>query len=75
MSGQAMSQHGANAVALTAAPVSIWVHAPEVVTVIVGILGCLWYSIIITEKILSWVKKKEAEENPEVPERPEIKHH
>ena len=49
--------HGMNAIALTAPAATMWAHAPEVVTVIVGGLGCVWYAILITEKILYWVGK------------------
>lgn len=69
------AQHGFNAIAISAAPVTIWVHAPEIVTVVAGVLGAVWYLIIITEKILGWINKEKPEDPDDPPEIPHSHKH
>lgn len=47
-------QHTVNAAVVAAPVASLWAHFPEVITVTLGILGIVYYSIVIGEKIAGW---------------------
>ena len=49
--------HTMNTVAFVAAPVSFWVHAAPIVTVLAGLAGLVWYAVLFTEKFLQWRRK------------------
>lgn len=49
--------HTMNTVALAAAPVSFWVHAAPIVTVIAGVAGIIWYTVLFVEKFQEWRRK------------------
>lgn len=50
----AIAHHAANAAAVVFPVASVVLHLPEIVTVVVGILGIVWYAILIGEKIAGW---------------------
>lgn len=50
----ALAHHAANAAAVVIPVASVTFHLPEVITVLVGILGIIWYAILIGEKIARW---------------------
>ena len=52
-----LAHHAANAAAVAFPVASVVLHLPEIVTVVVGILGIVWYGILIGEKIMGWVKQ------------------
>lgn len=49
-----IAHHAANVAAIAFPMASVVLHLPEVVTVVVGILGIIWYGILIGEKIAGW---------------------
>lgn len=51
-------QHIVSALALTAAPVSLWVQAAPIVTVVAGTLGILWYAYIFYREFHRWYKRR-----------------
>jgi hypothetical protein len=53
-----VQHHTVNVVAVSLPAVSFMAQAPGYVTLIVGILGGIWYCILIAEKIYNWRRKK-----------------
>lgn len=47
-----------SAVAMIAAPLSMWVKAAPVITVLVGTAGLVWYALLFTKEILHWWNKR-----------------
>jgi hypothetical protein len=68
MSAEQHIQHGVNSLAVAIPTVSLISHAPEIVTVLTGILGIIWYSIIILEKVAAYRDRKKSPSNPEAPD-------
>ena len=50
--------HAANTAAVTFPLMSLLLNAPQILTVVTAILGVIWYSILIGEKIYNWRKRK-----------------
>lgn len=57
MSTDSMIQHTGNAAAIVIPAATFWAHVSPVITVIVGTLGIVWYSVLFTEKIVHWYKR------------------
>lgn len=47
-------QHTINAVVAAAPVASFWARFPEIVTVVVGCLAAIYYTMVIGEKIAGW---------------------
>lgn len=41
-------------------------HAPEVVTVIVGIMGAAWYGLLFFKEYVAWKKKRPKRKKKEI---------
>lgn len=50
--------HAANTAAVTFPLMSLWLNAPQILTVVTAVLGVVWYCILIGEKIYTWWKRK-----------------
>lgn len=64
---EAVIHHAANAAAVAIPVGSVVFHLPEWVAVTAGILGIIWYLILIGEKITGWVMAHKRHEVPEDP--------
>jgi hypothetical protein len=51
---EAVIHHAANTAAIAIPVGAVMFHLPEIVAIITGILGIVWYSILIVEKVASW---------------------
>jgi len=50
--------HAANTAAVVFPIMSLWLNAPMILTIITGVLGVIWYCILIGEKIMAWRNRK-----------------
>lgn len=50
----AAAHHAANAAAVAIPVGSVIFRLPEIVTLVVGVLGIIWYAILIAEKMTKW---------------------
>jgi hypothetical protein len=50
--------HGINAAAVLIPTVSFLLQAPPYLTVLLSLLGIVWYTILIAEKLISWLRKR-----------------
>jgi hypothetical protein len=51
---EAIIHHAANAAAIVFPVSAVLLHMPEVIAIITGLLGIIWYSILIVEKVALW---------------------
>lgn len=52
--------HSANAAAFALPALSVWLNAPFILTIVTGVLGVIWYLILIGEHIAAWHKEWKA---------------
>ncbi len=50
--------HSANAAAVTFPLMALWLNAPMIFSITTGVLGIIWYCILIGEKIAAWRRRK-----------------
>jgi hypothetical protein len=53
------TEHAVNVLAVIAAPVSFWVQAAPIVTVVAGTCGILWYGVLFYREFKAWLKRKD----------------
>lgn len=49
--------HAANAAAVTIPAMSIALHGPEILSYTTAGLGCVWYGILIGERVAAWISR------------------
>ncbi len=49
-----MIHHSANLAAITIPAISLSLNGPAILTYVTGILGAVWYLILISEKFFAW---------------------
>jgi hypothetical protein len=52
--------HAANAAAIVIPTMSLGLNGPAILTWTTALLGCIWYAILIGEKIAGWIRRRKS---------------